>query len=227
MTMEITYLGHSGLLLSDGKTRICVDPFLTGNPLACHRPEEIDCEYVAITHGHGDHFGEDALAIAKRNGATLVACYEIATYAQSQGVENIEPGNPGGRISFPFGWIAFTRAFHSSSYNGQYMGLPCGLVIHMGGQTLYHAGDTDLFSDMRLIGELYDPDVAVLPVGDRFTMGPDMARIAAEYVGAPIAIPVHYKTFPLLVQDISNFTPAGVQVKVLEPGESLTLGAPA
>jgi L-ascorbate metabolism protein UlaG (beta-lactamase superfamily) len=223
MSVEITYLGHSGLLLSADGMSVCIDPFLTGNPLAKHKVEDIRCDYVAITHGHEDHFGEDTLQILRRNAATLVAAYEITNYAQSQGIEKVEPGNPGGCIKFPFGFIAFTQAFHSSSYKTQYMGQPCGLVVSIGGKVIYHAGDTALFSDMQLIGELYEPDVSVLPVGDRFTMGPEMAAAAAEMIGAPYTIPVHYKTFPLLLSDISAFEPENIEVKVLEPGESFIL----
>ncbi|MDX1682388.1 MAG: MBL fold metallo-hydrolase, partial [Phycisphaeraceae bacterium] len=123
-----------------------------------------------------------------------------------------------------FGSVSFTQAFHSSSYDGQYMGMPCGLVIEMGGITFYHCGDTGLFSDMKLIGEVYQPDVVAVPVGDRFTMGPELATRAAEMIGAPVAIPIHYKTFPVLRQTIEGFEPEGVDVRELAPGESTDIG---
>ncbi len=218
MPVTITYLGHSGFVLSDGQTEVAVDPFLTGNDLARHKPEDITCRYVALTHGHADHFGDTA-AIAKRNDATVIAAFEVCNYCQEQGIEQCEPGNPGGRIETDFGWVAFTHAFHSSSYEGRYMGMPCGLVFHIGGVTIYHAGDTGLFGDMKLIGELYRPAIAALPCGDRFTMGPELARRAAEMIGPQAVIPIHYKTFPLLISDISALKPKGIEVKAMEPGE--------
>jgi len=219
MGMEITYLGHSGFLLSDGKHRLVVDPFLTGNGLAIHKPSEIRCDAIALTHGHGDHFG-DTIEIAKSNGATVIACHEIAVFAESQGLK-AEGANHGGRVRTPFGWVAFTQAIHSSSWtDGRYMGNPAGLVIHMGDVTLYHAGDTDLFSDMKLIGEIYRPDIACIPMGDRYTMGPELANRAAEWIAPKVAIPIHYATFPVLEKDASGFRPKGIEVKVLRPGET-------
>jgi L-ascorbate metabolism protein UlaG (beta-lactamase superfamily) len=219
MSLTITYLGHSGFLLGDGEWTLAVDPFLTGNPLAVHAPEQISCTHVALTHGHADHMG-DTVAIAKANNATCVGAYEIAGYLGEQGVEKTEPGNPGGRIEMPFGWIAFTQAFHSSSYEGRYMGMPCGLVIEMGGVVFYHAGDTGIFSDMELIGEIYTPRIAALPIGDRFTMGPELASRAAEMIKSEAAIPIHYRTFPPLVQSAERFRPSGVKVREMQPGES-------
>jgi L-ascorbate metabolism protein UlaG (beta-lactamase superfamily) len=224
MSIKITYLGHSGFLFDAGKHAIAVDPFLTGNPVARHKPGDINCKAVAITHGHADHVG-DAVAIARTNDATIIANYEIAMFASGQGVKRIEPGNIGGRIKTDFGWVAFTQAFHSSSFEDRYMGMPCGLVIHIGGVTIYHCGDTGLFSDMKLIGEIYKPAIACIPIGDRFTMGPELATKAAELIRPKVAIPIHYKTFPdLLVSDASGFKPSGIEVKVIEPGESWQYG---
>ena len=219
MSLAITYLGHSGFLFDDGKHKLVVDPFLTGNPLAVHKPSDITCDFLALTHGHADHFG-DTLPIAKQNNATIIAAFEICEYCSEQGVSKCDPGNPGGRVYTDFGYVAFTPAFHSSSYQGRYMGQPCGLVISMGGHKIYHAGDTALFSDMKLIGEIGKPDIAMIPVGDRFTMGPKLATYAAEWVKAKTVIPIHYKTFPLLTDDISTFTPQGVEVKEMTPGET-------
>jgi L-ascorbate metabolism protein UlaG (beta-lactamase superfamily) len=219
MSLTITYLGHSGFLFTDGTHTLAVDPFLTGNPLAVHKPDDIDCDYIALTHGHADHFG-DTPAIAKRNNATVIAAFELCDYCTEIGIEKCDPGNPGGRVYTDFGYVAFTPAFHSSSYQGRYMGQPCGLVINMGGVKVYHAGDTALFSDMKLIGEIGKPDIALIPVGDRFTMGPELATHAAEWVKPKVAVPIHYKTFPQLTDDISKFKPNGVQVKEMQPGET-------
>jgi len=218
MTLTLTYLGHAGFALDDGQHTLLVDPFLTGNPTARHKPSDLRCQYIALTHGHADHLG-DTVAIAKRNDATVIAVFELCNFLSQHGVAKTEPGNPGGQIETPFGWVAFTHAFHSSSYEGQYMGMPCGLVIHMGGTTVYHCGDTGIFGDMRLIGEIYRPDVACVPIGDRFTMGPALATRAAELIKPRVAIPIHYDTWPPIAQDPATFKPEGVEVKVLKPGE--------
>lgn len=223
MAITLTYLGHSGFLVSDGAHTLAIDPFLTGNPVAKHKPEQIDCTHIALTHGHEDHFG-DTIPIARRTGATVIAAWEICTYLNEEGIEKTEPGNPGGRVKTPFGWVAFTQAFHSSSYKGRYMGNPCGLVVNIGGVSLYHCGDTALFGDMKMIGQYYTPHIAMIPVGDRFTMDPVTGAKAAELIQAHVAIPIHYKTFPPLVRDISAFKPTGVEVKVMEPGETWEYG---
>lgn len=222
MSVDITFLGHAGFLFSDGQHTLCVDPFLTGNELAKHTPDQIECDYIALTHGHDDHTA-DVVEIAQRTGAKVIAAFELSNLLSKDGLDNLDPGNPGGRVYTDFGYVAFTPAFHSSSYKGQYAGQPCGLIIHMGDKKIYHAGDTALFSDMKLIGEIAQPDLACLPVGDRFTMGPMLANQAAKFVGAPTVIPIHYKTFGLLLDDISDFQPEGIEVKQLEPGESWTL----
>ena len=205
MSVNITFLGHAGFLFSDGEHTLCVDPFLTGNDLARHKAEEIECQTIALTHGHEDHTA-DAVDIAKRNDAKVIAPFELCNLLADEGVDNVDPGNPGGRVHTDFGYIAFTPAFHSSSYKGQYAGQPTGLIIRMADKCIYHAGDTALFSDMKLIGEMAKPDIALIPVGDRFTMGPELGKVAAEYVKPKVAVPIHYKT-------------EGVDVKVMEPGE--------
>jgi len=222
MALELTYLGHSGFLLGDGAHTLALDPFLTGNPLAKHKPKDVRCQSVAVTHGHEDHVG-DAVEIARANRATVYANHEISLFFEEQGC-TASGGNPGGKVATPFGWIAFTHAFHSSSHGGRYMGNPCGLVVRMGGVTLYHAGDTGLFTDLKMYGEIYRPDIACLPVGDRYTMGGELASKAAEWIAPKVAIPIHFATFPVLAKDASAFRPKGVEVKVMAPGERWSFG---
>lgn len=217
--VEVMFLGHSGFLITAGEHRLAIDPFLTGNPKAVHKAEDLNPTHIALTHGHEDHVG-DTVAIARRTGATVFAAYELCNYLGEQGVEKLEPGNPGGKIAADFGWIGFTQAFHSSSHGGRYMGQPCGVLAHIGGTTLYHCGDTALFGDMKLIGELHRPQIAMIPVGDRFTMGPEHGARAAQLIGPKVAIPIHWGTWPLLTDDISAFAPKDVEVKVMEPGEA-------
>lgn len=223
MPIDITFLGHAGFLIDSGSYKLAIDPFLTGNPVAKQKAQDITCDAIALTHGHADHMG-DAAAIAKANNATVFGAFEICEYLGAQGVQSLEPGNPGGKIKTDWGWLAFTQAFHSSSFEGKYMGMPCGIVVNIGGVTFYHCGDTALFGDMKIIGEIYKPDIAAIPVGDRFTMGPELGARAAELIKPKVAIPIHWGTWPVLAQDISAFTPAGVEVKVLEAGESWRFG---
>jgi len=218
MGISITFLGHAGFLLSDGTHTVAIDPFLTDNPVATMKPDEVEVQSIVLTHGHADHLG-DTVAIAKANDATVFGAFEIVEYMGEQEIKG-EPGNPGGKITADFGWVAFTQAFHSSSYNGRYMGMPCGAVVHMGGVTVYHLGDTGIFGDMKLLGEIYKPDIALVPTGDRFTMGPELATRAVEMIKPKVAIPMHYGTWPLLLPDASGFEPKGVEVKEMVPGET-------
>lgn len=222
MAIKLTFHGQSCFQLEDGTSNLLIDPFFTDNPVAKLAAKDIECTHIAITHGHFDHFG-DCEEIAKTNDATVFAAYEICDYLGEQGHEKCEPGNPGGRIEAPFGGVSFTPAIHSSSFHGRYMGMPCGLMVEFGGAMIYHSGDTALFSDMELLGQIYKPDVAMFPIGDRFTMGPEMAAVAAEMIGATTAIPMHYNTWPPIEVDVARFAPKGIDVLVMEPGDSVDL----
>ena len=222
--LEIRYLGHSAVWLSDGKTKVVIDPFLSGNPLAPVGVGEVQADLILVTHAHGDHFG-DAVALSKKGG-TVVSTFEIATYAEKHGAKAV-PMNIGGTYRFPGGWLKWFPAWHSSSFpDGTYGGMPMGVVVELGGKRIYHAGDTALFSDMRLIGEL-GLDLAFLPIGDHFTMGPEDALKALELVKPKRVVPIHYNTFPPIKQDGEAFaakaTEKGVEGHALKPGGVLVL----
>lgn len=221
MAVEIEYQGHSTFLVRCADETVLMDPFLDGNPKSTVGAGDVECTRIVISHGHADHMS-DAGAIAKRTGATVHAAFEICEYLGSEhGVENLEPMNPGGRVETDSGFVALVQAFHSSSYEGRYMGQPCGVILNIGGKTIYHTGDTALFSDMQLIGELYKPDVLLVCAGDRFTMGPEHAARAAELIQAPVAVPMHYGTWPLLAQGMGRFLPTGIKRVLMEPGETM------
>ena len=222
MPIKLTFHGQSAFTIENGTHSLLIDPFFTDNPVAKISASDVKCTHIAITHGHFDHFA-DCESIAKANNATVFGAYEICEYLQENGHENCEAGNPGGRIETDFGAISFTQAIHSSSFKGRYMGMPCGVIIEFDSTVFYHAGDTDLFSDMELIGDIYKPDIAMLPIGDRFTMGPEMASAAAELIGAPTAIPMHYNTWPPIEVDVKRFAPENVEVLVLQPSDAVEL----
>ena len=221
---KVTFLGHAAVLLEGTQSTLVIDPFLTGNPSATVGPEALEPDLVVLTHAHGDHWG-DTLALAGK-GATVVSTYEIAVYAEKHGAQAFAM-NIGGRYAFPGGWLKFYPAWHSSSFpDGTYGGMPMGVVIELDGKKIYHAGDTALFSDMRLIGE-EGLDLALLPIGDTFTMGPDDALAALELLKPKKVVPIHYNTFPVIEQDGASFatraTERGVEGIALAPGESLQI----
>jgi len=226
---QLTFHGHScvELTASDG-TRLLIDPFLSGNPMADVGAEHFHdrLDYLLLTHGHGDHIG-DAWAILERTGATLVATYEMVTYAQEvQGVENAHPMHIGGGWDFPFGRVKLTPAIHGGKIDGEgaaaYTTIPAGLLLTIDGTRVYHAGDTALTRDMELLrGQV---DIALVPIGDNFTMGPEDAGRAIAMIGPRVAVPIHYATFDLVDVDPARFTAAvgdAAEVKILAPGESL------
>jgi L-ascorbate metabolism protein UlaG (beta-lactamase superfamily) len=221
---KLTYLGHSAFLVKGSKGSVIIDPFLSGNPLAKAKPEEIQVDYVLLSHGHSDHLG-DALLIAQRCGATIVAPNELAAYCAGKGAKT-HGMHLGGAFTFPFGRVKLTIAHHGSmAPDGTYTGNPCGFLVTMDGKTLYHPGDTGLFYDMKLIGEMNKIDVAVLPIGDNFTMGIDDAVKAAEFIKARMNIPMHYNTFPIIQAEPQEFVDRakakGMKARLLPIGDSL------
>ena len=219
--LTYTYYGHSCFLLNDGKYKVLTDPFLTENPLATAKPEDIQCDFILVSHGHFDHLGQ-AEEIAKRTGAQVLAIPEIL--GTMDGI-NGHGMNVGGTVKLPFGSVKMVPAIHSCMVAG---GVAAGFVIEIGGQVVYFAGDTGLFSDMKLIGELCGVTVAVLPIGDNFTMGIKEAVVAAEFVDAKKVIPIHYNTWPLIAADAAEFkkqveAKGKATVEVVKPGESVEL----
>lgn len=228
--MQIRYHGHSCLELKGKKATIIIDPFITGNSHAKAVVEEIKVDYIYVTHGHGDHLG-DTLQIAKMNKATVIAPYELATYLSWQGV-NCHPLHIGGGYNFDFGRVKATPAYHGSSLvdAGQreiiYLGMPSGVIIELDGKKVYHAGDTGLFGDMKLLAR-EKLDFAFLPIGDNFTMGIDDALLAAEWINAKKVAPIHYDTFPMIKQDpelfVKRLQSIGVNGEVLPINQWVTL----
>ncbi|MEH6976526.1 MULTISPECIES: metal-dependent hydrolase [Bacillus] len=227
--MKVSYHGHSVVKIETNGKVILIDPFLTGNPKTDLKAEDVKVDAIILSHGHGDHVG-DTVALAKRNNAVVVAPFELATFLGWQGV-NTHPMHIGGSHVFDFGKVKFTQAFHGSSYIDEenqtitYTGMPAGILFTAEEKTVYHAGDTALFSDMKLIGSLNNIDVAFLPIGDNFTMGPEDAVLAAEWIGAKTVVPMHYNTFPVIQQNPHLFVQklTSSTGKVLEAGESITL----
>jgi L-ascorbate metabolism protein UlaG (beta-lactamase superfamily) len=234
--MEIRFHGHSCFELSEGETRVLVDPFLKpNNPKAVATAEEVEPTHVALSHGHADHVA-DAVPVAKRTGAHCVAMVELANWLEGQGVEEVSDPNLGGTVEFDWGYISLVPAWHTnttpgseekpfSAEHGVVMGPAAGLVIKIGETTVYHAGDTCLFSDMKLIAERSDVNVALLPIGGHYTMDRRDAVVAAEFVGASTVIPMHYDTFPAIETDAEAFkaeveSKTSSRVVLLQPGET-------
>lgn len=221
------FIGHSAWRITHGSYDILIDPFITGNPSAAIREGDLNPTHVILTHGHGDHLG-DTIAIAKRTGAQVISTFELGNYCESKGCENAIGMGLGGSHQFEFGGLKFTLAHHSSSADdGTYLGNPAGVLLMIDGRTIYHAGDTALFLDMKLIGELNPIDVALLPIGDFYTMGIDDAVVAAGFLNAKLVIPMHYNTFPPIKADPHEFVrkleTAGHRGLVLDPGQTHTM----
>lgn len=226
--MKISYHGHSVIKIqTEGKT-ILIDPFINGNSLTDLKVGDEKPDAILLTHAHNDHVG-DTVELAQANDAVVVAPVELANYLGTYGL-NVVGMNLGGSKEFDFGTVKYTKAFHSSSYTADdgdviYGGMPAGILFKAEGKTLYHAGDTELFGDMELIGKRNKIDVAFLPIGDFFTMGPEDAAYAAELLKAATVVPVHYNTFPPIKQDPQEFKKLvkASEVRVLEAGNSFEL----
>ncbi len=221
--MKLTYHGHSCFTVESGGSGVIIDPFLNGNPMADIKPRQVKVNAVLVTHGHADHLG-DAVEISKANNAPVIGPFELVNYCTAKGATG-HPMHIGGGFNFPFGRVKLTIAHHGSTTDIGAVGNPCGFLVTMGGKTVYHAGDTGLFSDMGLIGETNSIDCALLPIGDNFTMGIDDAARAVGLLKPKMAIPMHYNTFEVIRQDPEEFKKklAGkaVRVEILKPGESV------
>jgi L-ascorbate metabolism protein UlaG (beta-lactamase superfamily) len=221
---KIIYHGHSFTELHLKGKKILIDPFISGNPLCDIAADDMSCDYIILTHGHGDHLG-DTIEIAKKNKATAIATAELAYYLRDKGV-TAHDMNLGGSHAFPFGTVKLTIAHHSSSTpDGVYAGDPAGVIIDSENKIIYHAGDTALFYDMKLIGEMHRINYALLPIGDNYTMGIDDAVKAAEFLNAKTVIPIHYNTFDVIRADAEEFKrkieSIGKKCIVMKPGSSI------
>jgi L-ascorbate metabolism protein UlaG (beta-lactamase superfamily) len=222
--LELTYFSHSSFMLFDGKHRLLIDPFFSGNPTSPVKRSDIKADFIVLTHAHGDHLG-DALVIARDCDATIIAVNELANYCSSQGLR-AHNMHIGGGYNFDFGRVKFTIAHHGSCLpGGEYMGPAAGVVITMGGKKTYHTGDTGLFLDMKLIGELDTIDYMLLPIGDNFTMGVADAAKAVEFVRPALAVPIHYNTFSVIMADPHEFVRRvehqGQNARVMEYGATI------
>jgi L-ascorbate metabolism protein UlaG (beta-lactamase superfamily) len=227
MTIKITWYSHACFLIETAQTRLLTDPFFSDNPLSPAKADAIEAEYILVSHGHGDHVG-DTISIAKRTGATVISNYEVQAWLANQGVENTHPQHIGGGFDYPWGRVKLTIAHHGSGLpDGSYGGNPCGFLFYIEGKKIYHACDTGLFYDMKLIGE-EGIDLAILPIGDNFTMGPDDALRAVKLIEPARVVPIHYDTFDVIKQDphawatrVQKETTA--KATVMTPGDSLEL----
>jgi L-ascorbate metabolism protein UlaG (beta-lactamase superfamily) len=199
--IKFSYFGHSCFMIDNGITKLLFDPYFTGNPAATVKQEDVDCQYIFVSHAHGDHLGDAAL-IAKRTGAMIIGVPEVLRLCQEQGCENVYGMNIGGSHRFPFGKVRMTTAIHSCGVAG---GHACGFVVHFDTINIYFAGDTSLFSDMQIIGRKENIDYAILPIGDEYTMGMEDAAMAAQLLNARNVIPVHYNTWGKIAQNPEEY----------------------
>ncbi len=230
---KVTWIGQSAVLVEGEKTKFIIDPYITGNPdikEGSLSPDDINVDYILVTHGHWDHLG-DAIDIAKRTKALLIAPFELITYCQGKGAENAHPMHIGGahRFSDDF-WVKLTIAHHGSAVMNEeegivYTGNPCGYVVEIDGKKIYHSGDTGLFLDMQLIGE-DNLDLAMIPIGDNFTMGVEDGAKAVEFLKPKMVMPMHYLAWDLIKQDPNEFIKLvgnKSEVKIIKPGESFSV----
>ena len=228
--MKLSFHGQSTIYFEANGKKVIVDPFITGNGQSDLDASTLKVDYIILTHGHGDHFG-DTIELANRNHATVIGSAELGDYLTTyHNVENVRPMNIGGKAEFDFGNVKFVQAFHSSSLTDEngipvYLGMPMGLILEIEGKTIYHTGDTGLFSDMKLIADRHPVDVCFIPIGDNFTMGIDDASYAINsFIKPKISVPIHYDTFELIEQDPNKFKEAVSvgEVLILEPGEDVS-----
>lgn len=225
--IKITYHGHSAFEIIAGDHSILIDPFFTNNKNAKVKPADIKADFIILSHAHGDHIG-DTFEIAKKNEATIIAVHELSEYMISKGFKSHGMGI-GGQREFPFGRVKFTIAHHSSSLESEklYMGEPAGIILCIGDKTIYHAGDTGLFLDMKLIGEMFNIDLALLPIGDNYTMGIDDAVKAVEFLNCKTVSPIHYGTFDVINTNPEEFKrkveSIGKKCVIMPYGEALTI----
>ena len=228
--MKLSFHGQSTIYFEANGKKVIVDPFITGNGQSDLDASTLKVDYIILTHGHGDHFG-DTIELANRNHATVIGSAELGDYLTTyHNVENVRPMNIGGKAEFDFGNVKFVQAFHSSSLTDEngvpvYLGMPMGLILEIEGKTIYHTGDTGLFSDMKLIADRHPVDVCFIPIGDNFTMGIDDASYAINsFIKPKISVPIHYDTFELIEQDPNKFKQAVSvgEVQILEPGEDVS-----
>lgn len=227
MTVSVTWHGHATLSLNVNGKKVLVDPFFSGNPAARISANQVTADYILLTHGHGDHVG-DALAIARRSQALIISNFEICNWFAAQGHDQVHAQHIGGGYNHPFGRVKLTIAFHGSGLpDGSYGGMPGGFLLTVDGKNIYIAGDTALYSDMQLIGRV-GLDLAIVPIGDNFTMGPDDALQAVKFLTPKVVIPYHYNTWPLISQDVNAWanrvrSETISQVVVLDVEESYAL----
>jgi L-ascorbate metabolism protein UlaG (beta-lactamase superfamily) len=225
--IRVTWYGHACYHFAINGVNLLVDPFLTGNPMAPIRPQDVTADYILVSHGHGDHVG-DTVAIAQRTGAIVISNFEIVNWLSTQGVENFHAQHIGGGHDYPWGRLKLTIAHHGSGLpDGGYGGSPAGFLIFADGKTTYDACDTALFYDMTLIGQ-QGVDLALLPIGDNFTMGPDDALHAVKLIQPKHTVPMHYNTFDVIEQNAHEWArrveaETSTQVTVLKPGESIEI----
>lgn len=222
MAFDLTYLGHSGFEIKIFERSILIDPFLQASQNE-YDYRNANISDIFLTHGHADHVG-NSIDIAKHCRSQITAIFELANICSQKGVRS-DGVNFGSWIEYDWGKALFVPAFHSSSYDGVYAGEPAGIILDINGVRIYHAGDTCLFSDMKLIKELYHPDIAMLPVGGHYTMDIEQAGIAAEWIGAKVTIPIHYNTFSVISVDIARFEmllqTKGLNCQIMNAGETL------
>ena len=227
MSIKVSWYSHACFLIETDGGKLLIDPFITDNPLSPINADAVDADYILVSHGHGDHLG-DTVDIAQRTGAMVISNYEIQNWLLGQGLEKDHPQHIGGGFDYPWGRVKLTHALHGSALpDGSYGGNPCGFLLYLQGKKLYHACDTGLFYDMKLIGE-EGIDLAILPIGDNFTMGPDDALRAVKLIEPAHVVPIHYNTFDVIKQDPHAWAnrvkqETSAKVTVMNPGDHIEL----